>query len=110
MAANQGNVPAIWQANLAAHQAHLAALQAAQEAAQLQATLNADVRRRAFREATTDLCEGIISSACVADIIHDELKEFHLFPKLPIELRIKICKYFVNISLPLEPLGQANYK
>jgi hypothetical protein len=94
MAANQGNTPLHLQ-TISAQQGHLAALQAALQTAKLQAKMTADDRRRAFREATADLCEVTISSACVGDPIIAALKEFHLFPKLPIELRIKICKFFL---------------
>ena len=108
MAANQGNA-AIWQANLAASQANIAALQAAEEAEKRKAKMNADERRRDHREATVDLCEGIIASACVKDVAHSDLMEFHSFPKLPIELRIKICKYFVNTYLSNGGRGQPRY-
>jgi hypothetical protein len=87
MAAVLGNTP-LTQVHLN-HQVTLA------QQRKLQEKMDAAERRREFREATKDLCEAVITAAMEINASDPEtLREFHLFPKLPAELRLKICKFF----------------
>ena len=87
-------------------QAHLAAL----AAAKLQAKMDAEQRRCAFREATAEQSEGIISLACVKDSPLGALTEFPLFTKLPVELHLKICKYLLDVPVPFVWMSNGHEK
>ena len=65
-----------------------------------QSQSDADTRRQQFRDATAALCEDILASAIVKDTLGSmALKAFYLFPKLAIELRLKICEYSMESAI-----------
>ena len=60
---------------------------------QKQAKEDAQSRRLELRESSARFCAGIIQSATLRDASNsDTLTEFHVFPKLPAELRAKVCE------------------
>jgi hypothetical protein len=74
-----------------------------------QAKMDADLRRREFREGTKELCDAVITAAAELDTSDPmTLTEFHMFPKLPTELRLKICRSFV-CRAPISGLFSLEY-
>jgi hypothetical protein len=67
-----------------------------------QAKMDAGLRRREFRDTTKDLCEAVITAATEFDTSDPQtLTKFHMFPRLPTELRLKICKFLEYSPVPI---------